>query len=146
MFNGIYINQMSYLFFVIIGLFSLSAVASTDNNHFMLSYLENYGPTNAPNLFVIQAYEESGDPINSGGALLKAEIKGANVSYITDNNDGTYVGIWSSNITGTYYLYISLIKVSMVDDETFIKFSLVEEIHGSPFQVMTYNPIVDYSA
>lgn len=116
-----------FLFVVLISVCGRTQ-AAIDAQHTRLITLQEVGPTNVPNGYVIQAYDDQNMPINTGGATFEATIdNGGSTGTITDNNDGTYSGSWSATNPGVYSLDIILVNPPPS-----------AQIQGSPFEVTAF--------
>ena len=107
-------------------LFAQAALGATDAIYTSLSSYDQTGVPNDTLSFVIQARDESNQPMTSGGAIFTAEVdNGGFINGIVDNGDGTYSGSWVPPTVGTYHLTIILIFPAPAG-----------EIAGSPYSII----------
>lgn len=125
-----------FFFIVLISIIS-QTYAAIDGGQCRLSSLETPGLINVNHPFVINAYDDTGNPLATGGSIFDADIDGgAAVGPIIDNNDGTYTSYWSASFAGNYLLTVALVG-TFPDDET--------EIMNSPFSVVAFDSSVSVS-
>lgn len=122
-------------FVLFLSLFAQTSLGAIDASNTMLASYDATGYPNVPLQFVIQAYDDMGQPLNNGGSAFEATIdNGGTANAILDNGDGTYSGSWIAPAPGEYQLSIFLINPPPS-----------AHIKDSPFTIIIYGPSASFS-